>query len=213
MKIKLFLFFILLVVIQPITYAKKSYASSCRPATCDSCCPPLLQRCQDFCVCVSTAETGTIHDYTTSLGHITDEFNKHRDWLTDFFFNDAQRGNPAGLLAAMQLMTEQLVVNAMQQVQIIGAFFDAKHQLETQRLFQVMTARAHKDYQPSKNLCAFGSVTQSLAESSRKSDFVSTILANRSIDRSDRSVRVGQEHVASLHQLSRADGQRLHQGR
>ena len=33
----------------------------------------------------------------------------------------------------MQLMAEQLTVNALQQVEIIGTFFDAKHQLETQR--------------------------------------------------------------------------------
>jgi len=40
-------------------------------------------------------------------------------------------------------MTNQLTATSMQQVQIIGSFFDAKHQLETQRMFQQMTAEAH----------------------------------------------------------------------
>jgi hypothetical protein len=100
-------------------------------------------------------------------------------------------------------MTNQLATNAMQQVFIIGTFFDAKHQLETQRLFQAMTARAHKDYQPSKNLCSFGSVTQSLANSSRRTDATSTVLASRSIDRQTMSANNVSVTGAESDKLSR----------
>jgi len=186
MKIKLRFLLLALFLLQPFIFTPNAFAVHCRvppPGPSCGCCNEIVGDCQTFCTCVSNAETGTITDYRTTLGHITNEFNKHREWMTDFFFNDSASGNPAGLLAALQLMTSQLSLNAMQQVQIIGTFFDAKHQLETQRLFQVMTAKAHKDYQPSQNLCSFGSVTQSLAESSRKSDNVSSVLAKRSIDR------------------------------
>jgi hypothetical protein len=47
-------------------------------------------------------------------------------------------------------MTEQLSAVAMQQMEIIGTFLDAKQQLETQRLFQEMAAQAQKDYTPSE---------------------------------------------------------------
>jgi len=80
-------------------------------------------------------------------------------------------------------MTDQLVINSLQYTQVIGTFFDAKHQLETQRLLQVLEARAHKDYQPSENLCSFGTMTQSLARASRSVEFTSTALAGRSINR------------------------------
>lgn len=66
---------------------------------------------------------------------------------------------------SFQLMTEQLTVVGLQQVQTVGKFFDAKHQMETQRLFQTLHARAHKDYHPSEQVCTIGTNIQNLAKS------------------------------------------------
>lgn len=69
--------------------------------------------------------------------------------------------------AAMIMMTEQLSAVMMQQAFIIGTFFDAKMQLETQRKLQELMARAHKDYHPSEQICRFGTFVKSLAHSER----------------------------------------------
>ena len=62
-------------------------------------------------------------------------------------------------------MTQQLNAVMVQQVQIIGMFFDAKHQLETQRLFQTLHAQAHKDYHPSEAICTVGTFVRNLSQS------------------------------------------------
>lgn len=64
-----------------------------------------------------------------------------------------------------QMMTEQLVVNMVHQMLIVGTFFDARHQIQTQRLFQDLHTRAHKDYHPSVQMCEFGTNVRSLASS------------------------------------------------
>lgn len=104
--------------------------------------------------------------------HMTKEFIKHRTWMIDEFFTKH-------ILPAMAMMTSQLSTVALQQVQIVGTFFDAKHQLETQRLFQQLMAEAHKDYQPSEGMCEIGTNTRSLAASSRKADLGHIVFANR----------------------------------
>ena len=136
-------------------------------------------------LCVRTSEMQT----PITVDHITNVFNQHRTWMIDVYFKDdrvGQEGNRdtiPGILAAMQLMSEQLSAVAMQQVNIIGAMLDAKHQLETQRLFQQLTAKAHKDYHPSEGMCDIGTTTRSLMASERKGDIVSVTLSNRMMDR------------------------------
>jgi hypothetical protein len=154
--------------------------SSCT-SPCD--CNGIVGQCRDYCVYVSTTETGAPDNYATTMGHITHEFIKHRDWIVRGFFGDAQSGDRMGLKAAMELMANQLSANAMQQVNMIGQFFDAKHQLETQRLFQKLTARAHKDYHPSQGLCTVGTMSRSLSGSSRNSEIASTTISKQILDR------------------------------
>lgn len=108
--------------------------------------------------------------------HVTAQFEQHRNWITTTYF--IEKVGPA-----LMLMTEQLVSTGMQQIQIIGGFFDAKHQLETQRMMQVMTAEAHKDYQPSESVCKIGSNVRSLAMSERKSNLTQEALASRMMQR------------------------------
>ncbi|NCO03713.1 MAG: hypothetical protein GW903_05940 [Alphaproteobacteria bacterium] len=149
---------------------------------CSRCCGH-IGKCSSLCTCTSTNETGKPSNPSTTLGHITKKFSDHRTWLVDVILKDSAPGNPEGLFAAMQLMTNQLTVIGMQQVQAIGMFFDAKHQLETQRIFQVMTAQAHRKYQISEALCLVGTNTRGLAASSRLSDLATATIAKRSVDR------------------------------
>jgi hypothetical protein len=87
------------------------------------------------------------------------------------------------ILPAMQMMTAQLNSIALLQVQVIGSFFDAKHQLETQRLFQTLTARVHKDYHPSDGLCRVGTFSRSLAGSNEKSNMDRFAMAESMVNR------------------------------
>ncbi len=84
---------------------------------------------------------------------------------------------------SLQLMTEQIVATMMQQVQIIGQFFDAKHQLETQRLMQQKTFDAHNRYHPSEQLCEVGTFAKNLAQSERRAIITQAALAKSMIDR------------------------------
>lgn len=81
------------------------------------------------------------------------------------------------LVASLQLMAEQFTANMMAQVQSIGMFLDAKHQLETQRLFQQKTAEAHKDYHPSEQMCTFGTFARDLAATERSANLTRNTLS------------------------------------
>ena len=65
-------------------------------------------------------------------------------------------------------MTEQLSAVMLQHASIIGTFLDAKQQLETQRQLQTLQAEAHKDYQPSDQMCRFGSFVRNIARTEVK---------------------------------------------
>lgn len=68
----------------------------------------------------------------------------------------------------MQGSAEQFSVVAMMQAFIIGTFFDAKEQLETQRDLEALQAEALKDYHPSEQMCRYGSYIRSLADTDQK---------------------------------------------
>ncbi len=66
---------------------------------------------------------------------------------------------------------------------IIGTFFDAKNQLEVERMFQELSAEAHKDYLPSVGVCKVGTLIRSLAAAEQTGGETVSILAKRSLDR------------------------------
>src|SRR5690606_1555650 len=66
------------------------------------------------------------------------------------------------VVASLMMMAEQFTANMAYQVQMIGKLLDAKHQLETQRLFQQKMSEAHKDYQVSEQMCTFGTFARDL---------------------------------------------------
>lgn len=115
----------------------------------------------------------TVPDIT---GYVDKEIDQQENWLQNVFFKNY-------VLAAMNKMTDQFIFVANQQVFTIGKFFDAKHQLETQRLFGRLEAKAHKDYQPSVGMCEFGSAIKSLAASESKADINGLLLNKYNIDR------------------------------
>lgn len=73
----------------------------------------------------------------------------------------------------------------MQQLHMIGAMLDAKHQLEVQRLFGVLRADAQRDYQASEQVCAMGTLAQSNAPTRFKvmanTNAIDTILQKRDV--------------------------------
>lgn len=108
--------------------------------------------------------------------HTDDDFEKHEQWMLNVYFNDYWG-------VAMMKMAEQLSAVAMDQMMIVGTFFDAKHQMETNRLFQELAAKAHKDYHPSEGLCAIGSTAKFLGNSERNADLAAWTLSRRSMAR------------------------------
>src|SRR5690348_12723839 len=77
----------------------------------------------------------------TLSGAIMSETTTMKTWFVGTFLEDH-------ILPAMMMMAEQLTAVSMKQTEIIGTFLDAKHQMETQQVFQRLAARAHKDYHP-----------------------------------------------------------------
>lgn len=83
----------------------------------------------------------------------------------------------------LMLMAEQFTANMQKQLEAIGMFFDAKDQAETQRSFQLKVAEAHKDYQPSEQLCTFGSFSTNLASTDRRADLTRSALSAETLQR------------------------------
>ncbi len=94
-----------------------------------------------------------------------------QDWLAGY------------ILPSLMSMTEELSAVAMQHVVIIGSFFDAQLELDTQRALQEIQAQAHKDYHPSEGVCVFATNVRGLAMTQRRTDLTQTIVSNRAINR------------------------------
>lgn len=116
------------------------------------------------CTCVDTflAEYAVIDHHedgeTDMLNHIREQFHLHREWVVWEYIDDL-------FIQALMLMTEQMSNVAMYQMFSVGKLYDAKLQLETQRLFNELQNEAAKDYQPSDSFCYFGTNVRSLAHS------------------------------------------------
>ena len=87
-------------------------------------------------------------------------------------------GTPTGAnySEAIQRMADMMSHIMTYQLPIIGEMLDAKHQLETQRIFGAVAAQAFREYQPSEQVCAFGTLARSMAPSEfRVNDNISVI--------------------------------------
>jgi hypothetical protein len=136
---------------------------------------------------------------------ILDQFRYHQNWffgangISISFFH-------THVLAALKMMTEQLVSVGMAQMAILGGFYDADVQIDTQRLFQKQTAQAHKDYHPSFQMCVFGTNARSLSASGRNGSFAGFAMAQKSIDR-----QLGMGAVAAAYSMEVEKKNRLEQ--
>ena len=118
---------------------------------------------------------------TGTRGWIAYQFCRHREEFIVFYWFKEH------VMAAMMMMTEQLVSMAMNQMFIVGGFFDARMQMETQQLFQQLAAKAHKDYRPSFGMCEIGTLARSLAASQRQGEYNAYALSQHMQDRQARN--------------------------
>ncbi|MCB9988525.1 MAG: hypothetical protein H6868_04215 [Rhodospirillales bacterium] len=122
-------------------------------------------------------------EHGTTRLHFDIEMLRHQEWLDDVLLEQH-------ILPAMMRMTEQLTAVGMHQILGIGMLLDAKHQLETQLIFQDLVTQAHKDYHPSMGMCKFGTNVRSLAAADRNADLTAFALSQRSQDRQSGNVNV-----------------------
>jgi hypothetical protein len=87
------------------------------------------------------------------------------------------------VLNSVMSLVQELSAVAMLQTSIIGQFFDAKQQMEVQRHFEVLRAETQSRYQPSMQLCSFGSIIRPVSASASRSKLVASVIAQRAIDR------------------------------
>ncbi len=105
-----------------------------------------------------------------------DRFKEFQLWfVTDFFIRN--------ILPSMRSMASQLTDVGMYQVTVFAALLDTKEQLEVQRLFGDMAAQAHKDYMPSQEMCALGTMSISIGQADRNAKVVAVTLAKMALDR------------------------------
>lgn len=141
--------------------------------------------------CCGRHRTQIPQHYQAVQQTVTTQFEQHRTWMVTTFWTE-------NLLRALGMFAEQMTATGMFQVHVIGTFLDAKHQLETQRIFQQLMAQAHKDYHPSEGMCTFGTMARSLVASERRSDLAQTVLAQRMNQRQSLSGRnIAREHEDS----------------
>lgn len=176
MMVFAFAAFLFAITIGTIPNSRLSNPAFAFPA-CDSCCSCSGGVCGGFVMDCKTAAVNTSETHKNYTNDFTKhEFVIHREWMVKVFFE-------MHILPALMLFAEQISAMAMHQVVVIGSFLDAKHQLETQRLFQQLMARAHKDYHPSEGMCTFGTNIRSLAASDRNMDLSAIGISNRVLQR------------------------------
>lgn len=157
---------------------------------------PAQAQCQN-CGCVPPA-------HALIRGHIRTQFELHRQrFVIGYFFH-------RHVMHAMMDMTEQLTASAMMQMMAIGAFLDAKHQLETQQLFQKLAARAHKDFHSSTELCTMGTIARGLGHTSRNAEATAIIMAQRSQGRQMGNANVNAAAGPDIDRRGRIDTLKKH---
>ncbi|MEC8665998.1 MAG: hypothetical protein VXY16_11065 [Pseudomonadota bacterium] len=133
------------------------------------------------CSCVSANHNATRNHITLqhqlTQDHISTQFELHRNQfiILNFFKQH--------VLSAMMRMNEQLTAQSMMQMFMVGAYIDADTQLDTQRLMQELTAKAHKDYQPSTEMCTFGTMHKNIKASQRQSEYSAFAINQALMDR------------------------------
>lgn len=79
------------------------------------------------------------------------------------FQNDVDAAIQQNIVRAIRMFADQMTKIMVMQTMLIGPLLDAKHQLESQQLFGEWQAETHRDYQPSEQVCAFGTLSRTMA--------------------------------------------------
>jgi hypothetical protein len=126
--------------------------------------------CKCFCKwsCCSSGKT---------QNYITNAFTNYRE---DFIMGDLWTDTAE---PDLQSMTSDLIAAIVGQTEIIGTFFDASIQIDTERDIHKLAAEATRDYTPSTQLCRFGSLSKSLAASDMKAKANQSVLSEIALAR------------------------------
>ncbi len=128
----------------------------------------------------SEAEDQVEENHEDLRTRVKDEFDADleafEEWLMYTFFYEE-------VVPATANMINQLTTVAMNYTQIIGTFFDAQTQLDTQRVLRELQYEAHKDYVPSQTFCYFGTNTRSLGATEERGRANALALSKMSLDR------------------------------
>lgn len=138
-----------------------------RPAQAYCVCDPSIPR---ACACIASIAEGVVNTYTTL------SFKTLQEWMKANLFQ-------AKLFPMMAQTATQVASTGMLQLQVIGGFLDAKHLLETQRLYQTLNFEAFKDYYPNEGLCTIGTVSRSVMAADAKSIATAAALRQYSLKR------------------------------
>ncbi|QQG36444.1 MAG: hypothetical protein HYS17_01235 [Micavibrio aeruginosavorus] len=163
-------------------------------------------------IALSAANTNTAIDIKGEQQG-TERLGQHQEFVWNLWFDN--------FLPWWMAMSVQLTENTMWHTFAIGAFIDAKHQLEIQALLQSRMADTHKRYQPSLGMCVFGTNVRSLAASERRADHTTQALNQRLIDRmmstdgglaagGNQSDQKGRVRFFIEHVCDRFDNNRIH---
>lgn len=143
--------------------------------------PKPAAACPDWCGCevgnhgILNGEMILQHALTNAW--ITLQFILHREIFWKEWMWNYNIGN------ALMMWTNELSATGMAQLYAVGAFFDAKHQMETQRLLQMKMADAHRDYQPDIDMCTIGTAARGLGSTTRRAELTAYAIVENQIDR------------------------------
>ena len=142
---------------------------------------PAQAACGDYCLCeiaFHSALRGLLAaESAATAAYITAQFVAHRE----IFWGEWMWGYNIG--TALMMWTNEISNAAMTEMFAVGAFFDAKHQLETQRLLQMKTVDAWRDYKPDVEMCTIGTAARGLGQTSRTGELTAFALSQQQIDR------------------------------
>lgn len=178
----------MLCIIGLVVSGSRPAAAICIPCTEFTC--PLMEHMTSLWPDIISEHIQTIAEFALELG-------LHELWFTAFYFTHVEP-----MLAAIGHQMTNIIAH---QTDAIGQFFDATQQLETQRLFQKLTAQAHKDYHPSYGMCTFGTTVRSLASADARSAVTRSVLSERSIKRELGSMGVSASAGTAIDRLNRLE--------
>ncbi len=132
----------------------------------------------ELCSCVDDAEQVMADLLNWEMRFSMAWIGGHMNWLRDMFIMNYWW--PEHVQKGMRMVTDQLTDVAMTEMMVIGAMLDAKHTLETERLFQERAAQAHKDYRSDLDMCGYATIVQNMEQNNRDVNLIAHLLEQRS---------------------------------